>query len=129
MDRNYPRERRDRNCGKTEIGVMCQCKCSEAIQDDSLSPEEEEEVAEQKSFAATQLSFVDSLREKVKEQVRCENEEGKWVNHEGNSRQCRWLDFDGEINAEAKKMLNCGKKGKFNLLTLTQLMQQQTHLL
>lgn len=54
MDRRFPRERRQNNCGITEIGVMCQCKCLELIQDehdvtgvgdfiplvDSASPEE-----------------------------------------------------------------------------------------
>ncbi len=33
MDRKFPMERRQRNCGLTEIGVMCQCKCQELIQD------------------------------------------------------------------------------------------------
>jgi len=33
MDRNFPKERREQNCGITEIGVMCQCKCLELIQD------------------------------------------------------------------------------------------------
>ncbi|KAL7493112.1 hypothetical protein ACHAWT_002199, partial [Skeletonema menzelii] len=33
LDRNFPVERRQQNCGLTEIGVMCQCKCQELIQD------------------------------------------------------------------------------------------------
>lgn len=33
MDRKFPMERRQQNCGLTEIGVMCQCKCQELIQD------------------------------------------------------------------------------------------------
>ena len=33
MDRNDPMERLQQNCGKTEIGVMCQCKCAGLIQD------------------------------------------------------------------------------------------------
>ena len=34
MDRRFPRERRQNNCGITEIGVMCRCKCLELIQDE-----------------------------------------------------------------------------------------------
>jgi hypothetical protein len=96
-------EKKSLNCGKTELGVMCQCKCGTFVDSSSLEKEE------QKSFAATQLSFVNSLQEQVKEQIRCEDEEGDWMNHENNFRQCRWLDIDGEIIADAKKMLNCGK--------------------
>ena len=110
MDRKFPVEKRELNCGKTEIGVMCQCKCSEPFQAGSIEePPSSPEQSEQTNFAATQMSFVESLQETVKEQVRCEDEEGDWMNHENKLRQCRWLDFDGEINAEAKKLLNCGK--------------------
>ncbi len=31
MDRNFPIERRQQNCGLTEIGVMCQCKCLDVL--------------------------------------------------------------------------------------------------
>ena len=110
MDRKFQVERRELNCGKTEIGVMCGCKCSEPFQAGSFADSPSPEQQEQKSFAATQVSFVESLRENLNDQVpRCEDEEGDWMNHEDKWRQCRWLDFDGEINAEAKKLLNCGK--------------------
>ena len=99
------------NCGITEIGRRCKeaCGCGELHEGlvDVSSPGPEAEGSD-----------GDDLKKEARdEQVRCENEEGKWVNHEENSKHCRWLDFDGEINAEAKKMLNCGKEGKFNLLT------------
>ncbi len=111
MDSRDPVERRELNCGKTEIGVMCQCKCSEPIQFENVAePPLSSEQREQNNFAAvSHNSFVDTLRESVNEQVRCEDEEGEWRNHENKFRQCRWLDFDGEIRAEAKKLINCGK--------------------
>jgi hypothetical protein len=113
MDRKFGVERRELNCGKTEIGVMCQCKCSEPFVEDvgnlSVDPMLPEQHDQTTSYAVTQANFFDGLREKVEEQTRCADEEGEWLNHDGNWRQCRWLAIDGEISSEAKKLLNCGQ--------------------
>ena len=99
MDRKSPGERRELNCGKTEIGVMCQCKCSEPI--DSfvdISPPE----------TGGLVHFADVLEDDYE---LCEDEGGDWETHDGRFRQCRWLNLD---NAVAKKLLNCGgKTGKY----------------
>ena len=96
MDRKFPAERRELNCGKTEIGVMCQCKCSEPIQLETFSGGELLDIGYTEPL---QMGYSNT----------CEDEEGEWLNNENKFRQCRWLNLD---NTEAKKMLNCGKTGK-----------------
>ena len=68
-----------------------------------------QEEEEQETYAVAQVNFVDALRGKVEEHTVCKDEEGEWLNHDNNWRQCRWLDIDGEISSEAKKRLNCGR--------------------
>ena len=108
MDRKFGVERRELNCGKTEIGVMCQCKCSEPFVEDDNSP-----VDSTLQETGVHTSFVDASQVEVTENT-CTDDEGEWLNNENKLRQCRWLNLG---NAEAKKFLNCGKTGKI-LLTL-----------
>jgi hypothetical protein len=42
--------------------------------------------------------------------VDCKDEDGYWMNHKGNYRQCRWF-FTDEFDVVEKKRLNCGVTG------------------
>ena len=119
MDRKFGVERRELNCGKTEIGVMCQCKCSEPFVEADNYP-----VDSTLQETGVHTSFVDASQVEVTENT-CTDDEGEWLNNENKLRQCRWLNLG---NAEARKFLNCGKTGKILLRILVCFIPCETRL-
>ena len=118
-DPNTAPMKKNLNCGttdneRTELGVMCpatcagynQCKLSESGDIVTMSSAQtEENLVDEKD---DDKDTNDGLTFRIG--VDCKDEDGYWMNHKGNYRQCRWF-FTDEFDVVEKKRLNCGVTG------------------
>ena len=94
------KEKKQVNCGITEIGLNCleSCPCNESNEaldnvpiDDAITDDDD------------LMEELDGLAEDE-----CQDKEGEFLTHRGTYRQCRWLNQDDLDSAEEKKDFNCG---------------------
>lgn len=99
-------EKKQVNCGITEIGLNCleSCPCD-------VSYEEFDDVkASSRSISkADDVTDGDDLMEELDGLIddECQDKEGEFLTHRGTYRQCRWLNQDDLDSAEDKKDFNC----------------------
>lgn len=95
------KEKKEANCGITDIGLHCleSCPCdvsNEALDnvpiDDAVTDDDDHIMGE-----------LDGLVEDE-----CQDQEGEFLTHRGTYRQCRWLNQDDLDSAEEKRDFNCG---------------------
>jgi hypothetical protein len=92
-------EKKQVNCGITEIGLNCleSCPCDESNEALDSVPIDD---------AGTDDDLKEELDGLVEDE--CQDKDGEFLTHRGTYRQCRWLNQDDLDSAEEKKDFNCG---------------------